>query len=728
MPKPIRVNRIDPKTKEKKTGILIFNSQIVTATVSASLAYSCLSSVPLNKRAALDLVDAIKPYLEWQSDASYKAAPPATYSFPAYDMFANLATIKTKLQGNKYKNEYDFQAELYQSVFNSGHDGHMAFGPDLISRATRFGRKRGLVSISENGQSLPVIKVYGKFIILLVIVALFTLNWLVNFDSIEDVISSPDTASPVRLINGVAASKFISDEVNSYSGSQDFDAGYNSMFYQKAQAVQNTLKGSFYSGGRGSLIYRGANTTFTFDNGTVVTYENTASIRGDWTNVVDGKSFYTKFCTPRDPPAPSDPASVAVNGSIPGYPTPAVISSDGIVSGYFLEGQGFEDVAVISLLAFQGQSLTGFQSAVQDFIAKAKDAGKTKLVVDFQANGGGYIVQGYDFFRQLFPQTIQDGYSRWKENNGFTSIAHTFSEEVEEYQRTGVITDGLRNDFATSFPYQADFDQTNQNFQTFADKFSAHNFKNTDYTSLIRFDLRYPFSGMTVTGYGSRTNFVQPFAAENIVILYDGYCASTCTLASEMLRIQGGVKSVAIGGRPVAGAMQGVGGIKGSQVLGFKNINTYIQRAASLTDDADRQTEFARYSALPYQRASFASINVRDQILRGNVDDGTPAQYVYEAADCRLYWTASMLTDITAVWKAAASAAFKNAQCANGGIQYTAPAAEIDTRSAVEPQNNKVHVITGRATSDLLSKQIYADIHDEEFEANQLQKVVNPQM
>ncbi|EPQ64635.1 BgtA-20644 [Blumeria graminis f. sp. tritici] len=36
-------------------------------TVSAQLAFDCLNSVPLNKTAAIQLVDAIGPYLEWQS-------------------------------------------------------------------------------------------------------------------------------------------------------------------------------------------------------------------------------------------------------------------------------------------------------------------------------------------------------------------------------------------------------------------------------------------------------------------------------------------------------------------------------------------------------------------------------------------------------------------------------------------------------------------------------------
>jgi hypothetical protein len=36
-------------------------------TVAAALAYECLNSIPLDKTGALELVDSIRPYLEWQS-------------------------------------------------------------------------------------------------------------------------------------------------------------------------------------------------------------------------------------------------------------------------------------------------------------------------------------------------------------------------------------------------------------------------------------------------------------------------------------------------------------------------------------------------------------------------------------------------------------------------------------------------------------------------------------
>lgn len=49
---------------------------------------------------------------------------------------------------------------LYQ-IFARSHDGHFVYYPDLLTSVFEFGRAVGLVSVSEDGVSLPVIKIYG---------------------------------------------------------------------------------------------------------------------------------------------------------------------------------------------------------------------------------------------------------------------------------------------------------------------------------------------------------------------------------------------------------------------------------------------------------------------------------------------------------------------------------------------------------------------------------------
>ena len=44
------------------------------------------------------------------------------------------------------------------------------------------------------------------------------------------------------------------------------------------------------------------------------------------------------------------------------------------------------------------------------------------------------------------------------------------------------------------------------------------------------------------------------------------------------------------------------------------------------------------------------SINVRDNILPDHLADGTPSQFLYEPADCRLFYTPAMMANVTAIW------------------------------------------------------------------------------
>ena len=673
--------------------------------------------MPLHKDDAVQLVDAIEPYLEWQSDAAYKADPPADYFYPPYDMFAALAEVRANLVGDVYDSEYAFQIDLYLKVFGQGHDGHFVMYPDLISSAFVYSRPHALVSVADEasggggGGELPVIKLY------------------------EDVVADPQTASAVVLINGEDAATYIENTIFSASFNQDPDAAYNSMFFAKAVYGAGEGSGYFASGGRIRFIYQGPMTTLTFANGTSYTFTNTATVLSPLTGITDGESMFAKFCSgantfnnaiasaspsipsmpPPPPPLSSSISSISTSSAapaaaspapssssksggiitVPGFPAPVDITDDAVVSCYYLDGAGFEDVAVLSVLAFESESPAEFQAVMRNCIAQARAAGKTKLVVDFSANGGGYILQGYDFFRQLFPRVVQDGFSRWKANDAFVAIAHVISDDVARLDPYTSDSPDRISDYETWFDVRYDLDIDDRPFGSFASKFGPYVHQHTNYTAILRWNLDDPLTtvndtygmGMEITGYGSLAATPatrQPFAADDIVLLYDGFCASTCTLAAEMLRIQGGVRSVAMGGRPRDGAIQGVGGIKGAQTLSFSDVYYYVAEAAQRAENAQQRAAFARYSELPVLRSSAAALNTRDQILRNNVDDGLPAQYVVEEADCRLFWTAAMATDVTAVWKAAAQAAFGGGKCVAGEImpkdKKRSPPTETDAR------------------------------------------------
>lgn len=398
-------------------------------------------------------------------------------------------------------------------------------------------------------------------------------------------------------------------------------------------------------------IYPGNITSFTFENGTVLELPNLARLKGSWRGVVDGPSFFSHFCsgattnglaasattTTAESTATATPTVAAAAAAITGYPDPVIIASDNSISGYFIDQAGFEDTAVLVMLSFSPDDPVEFQRVAQDFYAAAVEAGKTKLVVDVQANGGGYIFLGYDGFRQLFPDIVQEGLGRWRQHAGFAAVSTVFSDISAGFDPNTASRDVI-NAYESVFNWRYDLNISNEDFSSWDDKFAPREFGGDTYTNLMQWNFSDPLStsnatfgfGTDITGYRSRANFTRPFGGpENVVLLFDGYCASTCTLFSEFLRSDAGVKSIAMGGRPTKeGLIQGVGGVKGSQSYGFADVYSQAQTALEYTNDTALVATLNTYTEYVVDRSTAASLNVKDQILRGNLEDGTPAQFV----------------------------------------------------------------------------------------------------
>jgi hypothetical protein len=220
-----------------------------------------------------------------------------------------------------------------------------------------------------------------------------------------------------------------------------------------------------------------------------------------------------------------------------GYPTPVIRQKQNMNGGYFLEEPGLEDVAVLTVASFYTTTppvAQDFQKINSDFIAAALAANKTKLIVDTSANGGGAILQGYDLFKQLFPSIDMFGASRIRAHETINLMGELFSAPINH-------SDPWRRPRGNELilNYGNDLDSENKKFKSWEQKYGPHPHGpgNDTFTSLIRWDLNDSRiergAGISVTGYGSRSNIIpQPFQPQNIVLVTDGFCASTCALFS----------------------------------------------------------------------------------------------------------------------------------------------------------------------------------------------------
>lgn len=69
-------------------------------------------------------------------------------------------------------------------------------------------------------------------------------------------------------------------------------------------------------------------------------------------------------------------------------------------------------------------------------------------------------------------------------------------------------------------------------------------------------------------------------------------------------------------------------------------------------------TALGEYNNLPFFLGTNWVVNSRDGIRKGDPTE-TPLQFVYEPANCRIYYTPEMAVDQTAAWKTVADTAFR---------------------------------------------------------------------
>ncbi|KAH7378817.1 hypothetical protein BKA66DRAFT_420772 [Pyrenochaeta sp. MPI-SDFR-AT-0127] len=646
--------------------------------VPAELGVQCLMSVPLDQAGNAKLIEDLKLYVKWQSNIAYLKSPPEEYNEQPVDIMGQLDNMKKQLASGGFKSEYDFQMSM-MDLFKSAYDNHFAWQPDILASAMQFQRPPGteLVSVSADGMAMPEIFTYR--------------------DVLKANNDSSFRPSPVKSINGVNVKDFLAN-ASTEADFHDADTRWNAMFpSQPLIASGVTFLGAFRTG-----QYQGPNTTMEFANGTTFSMMNLAVVFGNFTGVNSGQTFFQRFCTGPQPvaavpapapaaPSPTTPTATPTPSHI-GYPKAELINPNLAVGGYYIDGAGYEKVAVLSIPSYDSSDVQSFQNTMRDFIRMSQTAGKTQMIFDLRGNGGGNAILGYDTFKQVYPQASADpfGGTRFRANDALNNAGKitqdflankTYAQQnqtafVEAFGR-GTTQEDIFS-ITAGFNYQHQLDVQNRAISSWEQLFGPEQANSDTFTTVMRYNysdgVSTSYTGFSVIGFGENVNETstpQPFQAQDMVMLHDGMCSSTCAIASELLKNQGAVRTIAIGGRPQPGAMQGVGGTKGAQVFSWDDIQlrmqaTYFlgspqQQAQWDTQDLGK-TAFATqlFKRSAYQGGRVAGgVNLKDN-MRQNDASGTPLEFMYEAADCRMFFTNKMITDVTEVWKGVADRMFKN--------------------------------------------------------------------
>ncbi|KAL6860811.1 hypothetical protein J3F83DRAFT_747613 [Trichoderma novae-zelandiae] len=663
-----------------------------TSSFSSQLTLACLQSTPFKSDLAVSFIDEVRKYLEWQSTTEILRNPPPGALSATVDLFGGLSNIRDRASANLYKSQYDFDADLFH-LLSFANDGHLVILP--CSLIFNFQSQLRLASLSSDGIEIP---------------RLYTLS-----DG-KLLAQGNKDVSPVTLINGVGAEAY-TEQLSETVGLQDPDARYNNMMTNVPINRDGSVGGGGYAG---FGTFPGAHEfNLTYANGTEQSLPLTAFVSSrlgtDFT-FETGDELWDAACKPQ--PASSDDSSKKKRAeSSPSakekpapatYPKPTVKDPFNLIIGYLPDDKGLEDVAVLTVPTFETEDaasgipaneIANFALEAQDFVQKAIAAGRSKVIIDVTNNGGGVVASGFALVSVFFPNMTIFSATRYRSTPGTQFVVEAFSRHPDSEalglgQSGFFVPDFVKPDQKTTFDSVEDFLGP---FDVLGVPSTAivaeNNFAETNETA----------TPINIFGQGGILNgTTPPFAPENIVLLTDGQCSSTCTIFANHM-IPYGVRVVTTGGRPQAGPMQAIGGVKGSQVLEFDTISSYFGAAEFLVQNATdakkplfTDKEMSVFSpSIPLAledlplRLTTASVNFRNAF--SPFDDQLPTHFVYQAADCRLFYTAETLVKPEALWVNVANSVWGDGDC----VFSSAP------RKAIKSAGTKTDSSKAAATSTI---------------------------
>ncbi|KAK0643776.1 hypothetical protein B0T16DRAFT_459883 [Cercophora newfieldiana] len=627
--------------------------------VKPSLAFNCLKSIPLDRDRALGHVAFLRPFWEWQSTLDYNKNPPRGYLSEGVDLIRGTKEIEAKLRINStgYANHFEFlvDLQLLQHRVRDAHFGSPAMLLDLFT--AQFGRK--FVSISQDGRTLPEIFLH------------------------DDVKHNQDgyEPSPVSKIDGIPALEFLQDVSLRSWGTHDPDARFNTLF----PSVSKTT--SIYSAAP-ELFTHGISdpTTVVFQNGTTVTFDNVAFVLANLTNISSGADLYRDFGLGDGKALPPIPLRVhkmsqnryAANFSQGGFPKPVASTLGGDTAWFHPDTPGLQDTAVLAISSFDQsidinnlanmESFGEIYKLLPESIAKAKAAGRTKLLIDLQDNGGGFLHRLLAVISSLFPDISDTIFPLQSQTR-----AHPQLTWLQNAPRTG--------SGSNTYPLAWIFSVYRQvNGTPFPDTRTWLGPVPTplgNFTVSASFDpdlfLDRVFGPPRNTTTNTTHHPAPPFAPENITILTDGECASSCALLVEVLTRVYKVRTVALGGRPLYKPMQAVGQTKGAPAADFGRFPSIDRSTAPPGVEVVSRTPpplRLRGTAATVNRSDMWGASIRfnqgNTAPLGDGEDAVPLQFRYEAAHCRVFWTWEMARDIKAVWEKVAGVAWGEGRCVEG--------------------------------------------------------------
>ncbi|KAF2639195.1 hypothetical protein P280DRAFT_508336 [Massarina eburnea CBS 473.64] len=307
------------------------------------------------------------------------------------------------------------------------------------------------------------------------------------------------------------------------------------------------------------------------------------------------------------------------------YPHPDIaqpgraITGQGIVSEYFLHDV---DTAVLSIPSFEqtGPAIANFTETVAQFLSKAGQGKLLRALIDLRCNTGGTVELVFSIFKKFFPDLDPFTGSRRRSHHLASVLGESYSTRYDLKAKEGANGyETVANEWVITSRLNA---ATGKNFTTWSEYMSG-----------------------TQTGEDRFS-----------VTLTDAACSSACSLLVELFT-RAGAHTIVIGGQPITGPMQAVGGNRGAAPYSSSELEEEIKFIG--------EQNFTARSLLPALKeddeiesgvfTSFLNVNLRDQ---GRPNDPLPLQFRYEPADCRIFYSLDNVYNMSRLWRDVVAAAF----------------------------------------------------------------------
>ncbi|KAM0429617.1 hypothetical protein ACHAPT_006220 [Fusarium lateritium] len=636
--------------------------------VPPSVGIACLKSVPLDKERDLALLDYLEPLIGFQSTLEVLADPPEGYLFPGVNVLGGLDTIRDNLNNDKYENQYQVMTDL-RSLFAAANDLHFDYPPALLNTFLYVRRGLDFQSISSDGLNLPQM-----------------------FHSIDVIRGNQGNLdyypSAIKSIDGTPIYKWLEeDATRNTNNMNDPDAQFNNLFSNLPRANAGLSGTTIVTQFEIPDSYK-----VKFYNGSTLEVVNEVAIPPtvDFSGIESGEDFHKYFEVPQNETSTKKPSgnerrsTSKTSDELIGYPKPVVKHSQGSISGYFLEGKGYEDTAVLSILSFlplhfDFAKLSTFnmteyvlegEEVLVEFIEKAKKAGRTKLIIDVSANGGGSVTLAQSIYRLLFPDGKFTVFNRYRANGALEAASEADYETLVNV----LITQ------SNEWPV----DPENKPIKSGKEWFGPYTAKGgQNVTAPFQNNLGIAWDP-TIPAYFNGDDpdheplvAKSPWKPEDILIVTDGTCASACTILTGLFTRNHGIRTLALGGRPLRLAMQAMGGVKGT-LLSFHSdfVTATGSFLAGVKNDKhamkilqDNEAAFPSLDNPPLlpltDGANAGKVNALSGYTKDDID-GYPVHFRYEAANCRLFYTQRMLYDPSETWRHASAVGWNGSPCVPG--------------------------------------------------------------